>query len=283
MPTIGIIGAGAMGSAVGQRLSENGARVVTCLDGRSDRTVVRAEAAGMERVSLAELATADLILSIVPPSDALAVARSLVDQLSMGSAKPPYVDCNAVSPATMAEVASILAGTGCEVLDGCIIGGPPTSGGPGPTFYVSADMHQRTELLTAHQLRVRRIDGEIGAASALKMVYAGISKGSIGLGAAMLLAAAKAGAAESLRSEMAASMPDVQTRLRQSVPSMYPKAYRWVGEMLEIAEFLGPGNPAATVFRGMADVFASFAEDLEGEGEIIDSVNEALGFSTPQV
>jgi 3-hydroxyisobutyrate dehydrogenase-like beta-hydroxyacid dehydrogenase len=282
MVTIAIIGAGAMGSAVGHRLAENGARVLTFLDGRSRDTVARAAAAGMERVSLAELAAADLVLSIVPPANAVSVARSLVEPLSSAAVKPPYIDFNAISPATMGEVAAILAGTGCDVLDGCIIGGPPSRGNAGPTLYVSGDAHRRTDILTTLQLRLRRIDGAIGAASALKMVYAGISRGSIGLGAAMLLAAATSGSAESLRTEMAGSMPEVQTRLRQSVPSMYPKAYRWVGEMREIADFLGPENPAAKIFHGMADVFASFAADLEGQGELIDMVDQALGIRPPQ-
>ena len=121
-----------------------------------------------------------------------------------------------------------------------------------------------------------RIDGALGAASALKMVYSGVNKGMIGLGAAMMLAAARSDAADSLRTEMSGSMPDVQARLRQSIPTMYPKAYRWVAEMLEISAFLGPGNPAAQIFEGMAGVFSMFAEDLQDDGDLIALVDGAL-------
>lgn len=266
-----------MGSAVGRRLVESGARVLTYLDGRSDDTITRAMAAGMERGSLAEIAEADLILSIVPPLVATSVATSLAGPLAAARQKATFIDFNAISPSTMGEVASILSKTGSVVLDGSIIGGPPEQNGTGPTFYVSGDPDHRSEVLTSHQLKVRRIDGPLGAASALKMVYAGISKGTIGLGAAMLLAAATSGSAESLRTEMAVSLPEVQTRLRKSVPTMYPKAYRWVAEMREISHFLGPENPAAKIFEGLADVFSSFAADLEGEGNLISLVNQAMG------
>ncbi|MDE1994778.1 MAG: NAD(P)-dependent oxidoreductase, partial [Rhizobiaceae bacterium] len=208
MTTIAVIGAGAMGSAVGQRLAEGGARVLTYLDGRSANTLERARAAGMEAVGLSEIAKADLILSIVPPGTAVDVARSLVGVLSAVASKAAYIDFNAINPKTMAEVAAILEETGCEVLDGSIIGGPPKAGSPEPTFYVSGDAGARTDMLAELQLKVRRIDGGLGAASALKMVYAGISKGMIGLGAAMMLAAARSGAADSLRTEMAGSMTD---------------------------------------------------------------------------
>jgi NAD(P)-dependent dehydrogenase (short-subunit alcohol dehydrogenase family) len=275
--TIAIIGAGAMGSAVARRLVDNGARVITLIEGRSAATLARAEAAGMEAVKLADIAAADLILSIVPPATAKAVAAQFVEVLSATAHKPAYVDCNAISPKTMLEVVAILQPTGCEVIDGAIIGGPPTADSAGPVFYISADPNLRTEPLTLLGLKVRRIDGEIGAASALKMVYGGINKGMIGLAAAMLHAAAENDAGEGIRTVMAANMPEIQTRLRRSIPDMYPKAYRWVAEMQEIASFLGPDNPASQVFMGMAEVFAGFAADAEGNQEMIREVNGVLG------
>lgn len=279
--TIAIMGVGAMGGAVGQRLIDNGARVITHLDGRSDATIARAQSAGMEPVGLVEMAKADLILSIVPPSNATAVARLFVDVLTQARQKPTYVDCNAINPKTMGEVAAILSGTGCEVVDGAIIGGPPSADGAGPALYISGDPNLRTEILTLLKLKVRRIEGKIGAASALKMVYAGVNKGMIGLGAAMFLAAAKTDTADGLRTVMAGTMPEIQTRLRRSIPDMYPKAYRWVGEMMEIAEFLGPENPASLVFEGMAGIFKQFADDQNGEGDLIEVVNLVLGLETP--
>ncbi|RFB85303.1 6-phosphogluconate dehydrogenase [Rhizobium leguminosarum bv. trifolii] len=277
MPDFAIIGAGAMGSAVAKRLIDHGATVLTCLEGRSEQTIARAEAAGMVPVGRQDLAKAALVLSIVPPAEAIGVAEFVADISSGLPAPPPFIDLNAIAPKTMQALAARFGGTTVEVLDGAIIGGPPAPGKPGPTLYVSGDSAEQSRLLEDYGLKVRRLDGPLGAASALKMCYAGINKGFTGLGAAMLLAASRAGAAESLKAELTGSLPDVDRKLSKSIPGMYPKAYRWVAEMQEIADFLGEDDPAATVFRGMADVFSRLADDVEGDRMLVRQLDEILG------
>ena len=71
------------------------------------------------------------------------------------------------------------------------------------------------------------------------MSYAGITKGFTALGAAMMLAATRGGSAEALQAELAESQPALLGYLTRQVPSMYPKAYRWVAELEEIAGFVG--------------------------------------------
>ncbi|MGZ2428019.1 hypothetical protein ACVIRM_007043 [Rhizobium laguerreae] len=129
-----------------------------------------------------------------------------------------------------------------------------------PQAVISGDIAGRSRLLEDYGLRIRRLDGPLGAASALKMCYAGINKGFIGLGTAMLL-------------------PDVDRKLSRSIPDMYPKAYRWVAEMQEIADFLGEDDPAATIFRGMADVFARMADDVEGSRLLVGQLDEIIASS----
>lgn len=189
---IAIIAPGAMGSAVGRRLVANGARVLTLIEGRSERTKTRAHEAGMIAASASDVAGADLILSIVPPAEALPLAESLIPALTQSQSKPAFIDFNAINPNTMKKVSAALAGTGCEVLDGAIIGLPPAPGKDGPAFYVSGDSYHRGDALLSLGLKLRHIDGPIGAASALKMVYAGVNKGSVALGTAMLLASIRA-------------------------------------------------------------------------------------------
>src|SRR5271165_6731565 len=174
---IAILSPGAMGSAISVRLVGHGARVLTSLDGRSAATVDRARAAGMEDVSPETIATADLILSIVPPGEAVALAKGLVTRLSESRHKPVYIDCNALSPKTKTEIAATLAETGCDIIDGAIVGAPPQPGEKGPRLYVSGDQSDRASVLGTLGLDLRQIDGPIGAAAALKMSYAGISKG----------------------------------------------------------------------------------------------------------
>ncbi|NKK68923.1 DUF1932 domain-containing protein [Rhizobium leguminosarum bv. viciae] len=279
MPDFAIIGSGAMGSAVAKRLIDHGATVLTYLEGRSKQTIARAKAAGMVPVGRRELTKAELILSIVPPAEAIKVADLVADISSGMQAPPPFVDLNAIAPKTMQALAARFEGSGVEVLDGAIIGGPPIPGKSGPTIYISGDTAERSRLLEDCGLRIRRLDGPLGAASALKMCYAGINKGFIGLGTAMLLAASRSGAAASLKTELSESLPDIDRKLSGSIPDMYPKAYRWVAEMQEIADFLGEDDPAATIFRGMADLFSRMASDVEGSRMLVGQLDEIIASS----
>ena len=106
--------------------------------------------------------------------------------------------------------------------------------------------------MNRHGLDIRVLEGPIGAASALKMSYAGITKGFTALGAAMALAATRAGAAEALHRELADSQPALLGWLTRQVPRMYPKAYRWVAEMEEIAGFIGAPDAGGTMLDGAA-------------------------------
>jgi len=274
--TIALFGAGAMGSAVGRRLAESGAKVITFLDGRSEATIERARATGLAAAPLSAFAEADIILSIVPPAAAQKVADLIAPVLRDSSKKPPFVDLNAISPKTMEKLAAGLAPSGAKVIDGSIIGGPPVPGKAGPVVCLSGDLAGEPDLLSRFGLKIRTVKGPVGAASALKMCYAGINKGITGLSAAMLLAASRNGASEALKVELAESQAEHLMRLRQSIPDMFPKAYRWVAEMEEISEFLGPDDPAALIFKGMAGVFQTIADDRIGSQELIAALDRML-------
>ncbi|WP_407160516.1 DUF1932 domain-containing protein [Bradyrhizobium sp. STM 3557] len=255
-----------MGSAVAARLAEHGAKVLTLLDGRSEATRKRATAAGMVASTDAEIASADIILSIVPPAEALPLAEHLATQITRSANKPVYVDCNAVNVETVRKVEDVILSSGARFVDAGIIGVPPKPGSQGPAFYVSGEAAGELGALRDLGLDLRIIAGPVGAASALKMSYAGINKGLTGLGAAMALAATRAGAADALRDELALSLPAVQARLATALPDMLPKAYRWVAEMREIAGFLGQDHPAALIYEGFARLFEHIARDVQSEG-----------------
>jgi L-threonate 2-dehydrogenase len=271
---IAIHSPGAMGSAIAARLGEHGARVLTSLEGRSAATVDRARTAGMEDVSPQTIAAADLILSIVPPGEAVALAKGLVSSLSESRHKPVFIDCNALSPKTKAGVAATLAETGCDFIDGAIIGAPPHPGQKGPRLYVSGDQNGRASVLGGLGLDLRQIDGPIGAAAALKMSYAGISKGLTAIGAAMLLAASRSGNSRGLYQELGESLPQLLSRFETGIPDMYPKAYRWVAEMREIAAFLSEDKAAAMIFEGAAQLYDRLATDIANEGQERGTLDE---------
>jgi 3-hydroxyisobutyrate dehydrogenase-like beta-hydroxyacid dehydrogenase len=267
--TIAVLAPGAMGSAVARRLGDHGARVVTSLAGRSQPTAERAAAAGMIAASDAEIAAADIILSIVPPGEAVALAERLAGAIMAAAKKPVFVDCNAVNVETVETIARIIAPTGAPFVDAGIIGPPPKPGTRGTVFYVSGASAREVVSLGDLGLELHVIDGPVGAASALKMSYAGINKGFTALGAAIALAATRAGAAEAVRAELAASQPQMLARLERALPDMIPKAYRWVAEMREIAGFLGPDDPASLIFEGCARLFEHIAKEKNQGGEDI--------------
>lgn len=262
MAVIAILSQGAMGAGVAARLVAHGVTVLTCIEGRSAASAARAAKAGMQAVPEAELARADAFLSILPPSEALASAERLAPIFAAAPKPPLYVDCNAISPATMERVADVVTAAGLRVADAGIIGGPPREGYAGPVIYASGpEAPALAALLEGGGIDLRVIDGPIGAASALKMSYAGITKGLVAIGSAMMLAASRAGAAEALQAELAASQPALAAWFARMVPSMFDKAYRWAGEMEEIADFTADDDAAPSIYRGAATLYERLAAE----------------------
>jgi L-threonate 2-dehydrogenase len=264
-PIVAVIAPGMMGSAVGQRLVENGIEVRTSLAGRSEATVARAKAAGMVGASDQQIAASDIILSILPPGDALGLAERLAPALRAAVKKPVFVDCNALDPATVVRISRVVQETGATFVDGGIVGGPPKAGYNGPKIYLSGEAAPRVAELTKYGLVMPIQPGPIGAASAMKMSYAGITKGFTALGAAMMLAATRAGTADVLKQELLASQPALVGWLTRQMPRMYSKAYRWVAEMEEIAEFVGEDPAARQFYEAAARLYERIAADYEGD------------------
>ena len=282
MTTIAVIAPGAMGAGIGLHLGRHGARVVTSLDGRSAASRSRAAAAGMADASLGGRAAGAGRLSIVPPADAVALAERLAPAIGATRRKPVFVDCNAISPATAERVRTALARTGAPVVDGCIIGIPPKPEGKSPAVFVSGDPDRRTAVLAEHGLDLRPMDAPFGAASGLKLAYAGVTKGLTGLGAAMLLAAAREGLGPALDAELLRSQPELRNRFAKAMPDMLPKAYRWVAEMREIAAFLGPDDPAALIYEGVARLYERLADDRADRQDLERTLLAAVAPATAQ-
>jgi L-threonate 2-dehydrogenase len=284
MAVIGVIAQGMMGAGVGRRLHESGAEVRTLLTGRSSKSAERARAAGMEPAAdeLTLLAGSDFFLSILPPGEAESLARNLAPALKALDHKPVYVDCNAVSPQTAISIGEIIAPTGADFVDGGIIGGPPRPG-YSPTIYASGPTAGQTAVLRDWGIDWRVIDGLIGAASALKMSYAGITKGTTAIASAMLLGAARFGCGDALIAELTESQPEMLARFREGIPRMYDKAYRWVAEMEEISDFLEQNPPSRDIYAAVARLYAYLAEaEAEkepGPGNAVRSLDRVLGRS----
>lgn len=265
-PVIAIVAQGAMGAGVGRRLVERGLRVVTSLAGRSAASAERAKAAGMAAVSDAECLEADFFLSICPPSEAMALAQKMAALIAAGGNKPVYVDCNAVSPPSKVAIGEVILKSGSLFIDVGIVGLPPKDD-RSPYLHASGPTAAKLAVLNDFGINVNVIEGPVGAASALKMSYAGITKGTTALASMMMLAATRAGVADKLRIELERSHPAFITQFQRAVPDMFDKAYRFVGEMEEIANFVGEDPQAQKMYQAIASFYTRIAADHAGKHE----------------
>jgi len=263
-PRVAVIAPGMMGSAVAKRLTASGVPVLTTLAGRSAATLARAAASGMTDATDTQMAGADFILSIVPPGQALALAERLAPALRDARKKPVYVDCNAVSPDSVRRIDAVVRETGAAFVDGGIIGPPPEADSSKTRIYLSGPDAAKVVVLQQYGLSMPIQPGPVGAASAMKMSYAGITKGFTALGATMMLAATRAGTADALLAEMKVSQPMLLKWLTSQMPKMHSKAYRWVAEMEEIAAFVGPDQPGSGFYEAAARLYERIAADYEG-------------------
>ena len=274
MTTIGLLNPGEMGSVVGAAVRSGGSRVLWAGEGRSAATRKRASQAGLEDAgSVSALVSAsDVILSVCPPAAAVDVAAQVAKLRFAGT----YVDGNAVAPATAREIGGIIEKGGATFVDGGIIGPPPVK--PGTTrFYVSGTGAERiAALLTAGPLQAVVVPGGPGAASTVKMAYASWTKGSAALLLAVCALASAEGVEDALVREWKISQPDLSARAEGAARSNAKKAWRFVGEMEEIAAtFAAAGLPDA-FHQGAAEIYRRMEVYKEGPAPSFADVLRAL-------
>ena len=295
---IGLLHPGEMGAAVGQCLTGCGHTVLWASEGRGPASARRAEAAGLTDAGTAQAVAgqAEVILSVCPPHAAMDIARAVAGFGGL------YVDANAVSPGTAQEIATLIAAGGGRYVDGGIIGLPPVT--PGQTRLYLSGPHAQTvsELFAGSPLEARVIGGPPTAASAVKMAYAGWTKGSAALLLAVRALARAEGVEDTLLAEWALSQPSLPGRSLGSAWSATAKGWRWIAEMEEIsASMTAAGLPggfhdaAAEIFRrtprartesvavepagataGGAAAGAAAAATAADDGQSIDAVLAAL-------
>lgn len=235
--TVAILSPGDMGHVVGKVLRDHGMRVVTCLQGRSARTRMLSEQAGITELPTYHdvVCKADLVMSILVPEEALNTATMLAQVLREAQATTLFADCNAVSPRTARAIAEVITAAGSPCVDAGIIGAPPRK--PGLTrFYASGPEVETFAELDKYGLDVRPLGFEIGQASGIKMCYAAFTKGTTALTTGLLTMARSMGLYEPLVQEFQQSQGERYRTMERQIPSMPHRANRWIGEMEEIAQ-----------------------------------------------
>ena len=253
---VGVMSPGDMGQAVANQLKAKGLNVYAGLDHRSERTRALARETGLRDVgTVARLvAECDVVLSIMDPGAAVDFARVAADALRATGRHTLIVDCNAIAPDTVHEIADLIEQAGGRFLDAGIIG-PPPRGKAKTILYVSGPDAADLEQVAGPQLIVHVIGEGIADASALKMCYGALNKGTQALWLEVLIAAQRLGVADLLEQQLRESQGERYGWVLDQFPILPPKANRWVPEMLEIAKTLGTAGMTPKMFQGAADIY----------------------------
>jgi 3-hydroxyisobutyrate dehydrogenase-like beta-hydroxyacid dehydrogenase len=279
--TIAIVSPGDMGHGVGARLRERGLRVLYCPAGRSKRTCSLAEEAGLEAVpSYNDLVSqADIVLSIVVPAAAKSAAEEIARALQATSINLLYADCNAIAPQTAREVQHIITSAGSPFVDASIIGGPPR-GDYTPRIYVAGDVNKELAFLNEYGLNMIHFSDRIGDASALKMCFASMTKGSTALYLTLMTGARALGVYDTLMEEFSQSQPS-RIQSLQRLPGVMTKARRFVGEMEEMDRTYSSVGIDPNMLKGAAEIYrllgnTSLADRVPEDTSPLPSLEETL-------
>jgi 3-hydroxyisobutyrate dehydrogenase-like beta-hydroxyacid dehydrogenase len=250
--TVALLHPGNMGATIGAAAATSGARVIWASHQRSQATHERAKRAGL--VDVKNLTDAvresEVILSVCPPDAALGLAKSVAAENFSGI----YVDANAISRETAEQIGATVTKAGASFVDGGIIGAPVKQAGTTRLYLSGIRAPEVAELFAASMLDARAIGPNPGAASALKVVYAAWTKCTDALVLAIRALAAIEGVDQALAEEWSISQPDLTRKSTRAAAVATPKAWRYVGEMKEIA--------AAFESAGLMPGFHDAAADL---------------------
>jgi 3-hydroxyisobutyrate dehydrogenase-like beta-hydroxyacid dehydrogenase len=274
--TVALLHPGNMGVTIGAAAATSGARVIWVSDQRSQATQERANRAHLVDVKnlIDAVRESEVILSVCPPDAALELARKVAEHKFKGV----YVDANAISRATAEEIGEIMTKAGASFVDGGIIGAPVKQAGTTRLYLSGNRAAEIAELFSASMLTARAIGPNPGAASALKVVYAAWTKCTDGLVLAIRALAAIEGVDQALSEEWSISQPDLMRKSMRAAAVAAPKAWRYVGEMKEIAESFAAAGLTPDFHNAAADVWERLApfKDRTDPPPTLEGVIDAL-------
>ena len=254
---IGILHPGEMGVSVAASAKDGGHEICWVSEGRSAETAARAEAHGLtDRGTLEALCRrCTVILSVCPPAAAEDVA---MDVLAHGFAGL-YIDANAISPGRTERIAAALEAAGIAFVDGGIIGGPAWEPGRTWLYLSGAEAERAAALFADGPLEIEVIGPEPGNASALKMCFAAYTKGTSALLAAVLGAAEELGVRALLEAQWSQGGSDFAGQTRTRVRRVTKKAWRFEGELEEIAATFEEAGLPGGFHRAGAEIYRRMA------------------------
>ena len=259
---IGFLHPGDMGISIAASAQNAGNEIYWASEGRSPDTQARAEKYGLRDAhTLAKLcAECAIIVSVCPPHAAEEVAQQVLAAGFGGM----YLDANAIAPQRAERIGAAMAAASVSFVDGGIIGGPAWTPGSTWLYLAGPQAEQIATCFAAGPLETQVLGAEIGRASALKMCFAAYTKGTTALLCAILATAEDLGVRQDLEQHWQRDDPQFADEVEQRVRRVTAKAWRFAGEMDEIAStFRAAGLPgefhaaAASVYRRLDDFKAA--------------------------
>ena len=274
---IGILHPGEMGARVAAAARTAGANVSWVSDARGDASRRRASEAGLEDAGSLEAlaARSDIIISVCPPEAATSLAEAVAGKEFTGI----FVDANAVSSETAQMVAAIVEAAGARFVDGGIIGPPPRSAGTTRLYLSGADASSVASAFEGSVLEAVVIGSRPGAASAVKVCYAAWTKGSSALLTAIRALALAEGVEAALLEEWSISQPGLEARSAAGARNNAFKAWRFAGEMREIAATFAAAGLPDGFHAGAADIYQRLAgyKDCDSAPELSEIIATIIG------
>jgi 3-hydroxyisobutyrate dehydrogenase-like beta-hydroxyacid dehydrogenase len=272
--SIGIISPGNMGVSIAASAINSGNHVYWASQGRSAETRQRAEEHGLiDAGSLRELCSvATIMLSVVPPS----AAEGVAEQVAAQNFKGTFADLNAISPQRARRIAERLGASGIEFVDGGIVG--PPAWRPRTTWLCLSgnDAGTIASCFGNGPLETDILGNRVGDASALKMCYGAYTKGLTALIAGVLGTAGNLGVRESLMRRWANDGSGLDKSAAPRVVRITDRAWRWVGEMEEIATTFAEADMPRGFHEAASDIYRRLAK-FEGEPTpTVEAVLEAI-------
>ena len=280
---IGILHPGEMGISVAASAKKSGCEVYWVSEGRRQATHERAAQFGLTDARTLENLCAEcpIILSVCPPH----AAESQADNVMAAGFTGIYVDANAIAPQRTIQIGKKIAHTGATFVDGGIIGYPAWKPGTTCLYLSGSRADEVAECFSAGPLDTKILGTEIGKASALKMCYAANTKGTVALLAAIVAAAETLGVRDDLFQQWKHDDPALPEQVQRRIQASTPKAWRFVGEMEEIARTFNEAGVPGEFYSAAANMYQRLARFKDSGTpptleEILTALTEGVAHET---
>lgn len=200
---------------------------------------------------------AALVFSCVTPDQAVPAARAAAGAIGLGTL---WCDLNSCAPGSKREAAGLIEAAGGRYVDVAVMAPVHPKRNMVPLLVSGPHAEEAAQVLAALPMAPRVVPGEVGRASAIKMIRSVMVKGLEALTAECVLAAVAAGVEDEVLPSLAKGHPrlDVAQRAAYNFERSLTHGTRRAAEMEEVARTLAElGLP-----NGMSQATSDWQQQL---------------------